>query len=184
MMGSTWIVLLAILVAVLIWWLFFWGRAWHKNIKKFTYFINNNDFDSALYHLQRAREIVRKYARNDPRSLIVDLEEAKYAVSTGDAGYAEKFIESVLYLCDKNNKIYDNIYARALLNLAEVSWQAGNTSKAEEFFNKTIKYRNEKFKNDKQAIAIALCRYSHFLAGQNRVDEAKTIIKRVEDLFQ
>lgn len=145
--------------------------------------LESNNLKAAHNHLERAKEIVKKYKFEDPRRLIVCLEDARLDLINEQPPTAMLKVEEVIMICDPNKKAYKNIYARALLNRAEIAWQSRYMESAEQYFHAALDYREKHFPKDNRAKAIALARYSDFLFEIKRDAEAWEYSERANRLL-
>lgn len=177
MKAMWWVFLIGALVPLLIWFLY-WNRKWHREIRMVMRSVELDDLESAQNHLARAYEAVKNLEPEDPRVLIVRLEEARLVCLRKEFEVSSSIIENVIQLCNPEKKIYKNIYSRALLNLAETKALAGDDVESEHLFVETLNYRERNYGMNSRDMALALNRYADFLVERQRFDEAKKLLDR------
>lgn len=196
-----WFIVLAVLLGLaLVWWGFFHDRVWARELMEFMKCIEAEDYSNARIHLEKARNIVKDHRLDDPRTLIVRLEEARMAVCDEQIQTAVAIIEDVVFACtpdddklgnlqsgvvarEPKNKIYTNVYSRALLNLAEAVSRTDDDTEAEHLFKLALQYRENKYGRNSRDVAMALNRYADFLLNRGRMAEAKELFDRAEQII-
>ena len=199
-MSTAIIIALGLLLATwAVWYFFLWNRKWHLALKQTIHAIETGDVSRAKSFLRDAQDSVKKLSVDDPRALMVRLEEARLATMEDEYKQAIAILEDVLLSCAPDEKVgvllaqgalpdqpkskaHRNVFARALLNLAEAELCGNNATEAENLFKTAIRYREVTYGPVSQYVALALNRYAVFLADQGRMDEAKELYKRVEDM--
>ena len=126
-------------------------------------YVEIGDLEQAEIRLAKAKNIVRKLSENDPRLLIVKLEEARLLALQNQHNKAGLLTEEVISLANPGKKIYKNIYSRALLNLAEYRWCNGEHEIADQLFQKAIEWRENHYGKNSHDVIIAHNLYSKLL---------------------
>lgn len=178
------ILILVAIAALIIWFLFFYNRGWSVSIQNAVNSMKVGDLEQASVHLSNARIALGSVQKNDPRRLILELEQARAIALEKEYNLSASIIQQVIELSDPNNKLYINIYARAILNLAEVMAMAGNSDDAEHLVKNAVKYREQRFGTESREVAIVLNRYADFLADQIRMDEAESVFRRAKRIIE
>lgn len=125
--------------------------------------VENGNIDQAVFHLEKAKRTVQKLSTDDPRTLIVRLEEARIKALKGMYKDAELITGEVILLANPREQIYRNIYSRALLNSAEYNWFDGDQESAGELFKKAIEWRKNQYGENSNDVTIAQKLYEDFL---------------------
>ncbi len=130
---------------------------------------------------------------------MVRLEEARMAALASDQQRGIAILEDILLSCASDDKVglhlaqgslpdqpkskaHRNVFARALLNLAEAESCRSDSTEAENLFTKAIRYREDTYGPDSPHVALALNLYAVYLSNLGRLAEARELYKRVEGM--